>query len=95
VRKVTSARALAGYRVALRFDDGTDTTVDLSHLAGRGVFTAWGVPGEFERLEIGTAGELIWPCGVDLCPDALYLQATGRSVSDVFPSLRAAESRCA
>jgi hypothetical protein len=95
MRKIAKARALGGFRVALRFDDGDEATVDLSDLAGRGVFAAWSVPGEFERLTIGSAGELTWPCGVDLCPDALYLQGTGRSVSEVFPNLRAAETRCA
>ena len=95
VKKIATARPLVGYRVALSFDDGTNATVDLSDLAGRGVFTAWLAPGEFERVEIGSAGELTWPCGVDLCPDALYLRATGRTASEVFPSLRAAEPRWA
>jgi hypothetical protein len=95
VKKIATAKPLVGYRVALSFDDGTNATADLSHLAGRGVFTAWLAPGEFERVQIGSAGELTWPCGVDLCPDALYLQVTGRTVGDVFPNLSAPASRCA
>lgn len=95
MKKIATAKPLIGYRVALSFDDGTNATVDLSNLTGRGVFTAWLAPGEFERVQIGSAGELTWPCGVDLCPDALYLQVTGRTVSDIFPNLRAPESRCA
>jgi hypothetical protein len=92
VKKIATAKPLAGYRVALSFDDGMNATADLSHLAGRGVFSAWSVPGEFGRVEIGSAGELTWPCGVDLCPDALYLRGTGRTASEIFPSLRAAET---
>jgi hypothetical protein len=95
MRKIATARTLGGFRVALTFDDGNEATVDLSDLAGRGVFGAWSVPGEFEQLTIGSAGELTWRCGVDLCPDALYLRATGRTASEVFSSLRAAETRCA
>ena len=76
MRKIATAKTLGGFRVALRFDDDDEATVDLSDLAGRGVFAAWSVAGEFENLTVGSAGELTWPCGVDLCPDALYLRAT-------------------
>lgn len=34
------ARALARYRIWLRYHDGTKGEVDLSHVAGRGVFAA-------------------------------------------------------
>jgi hypothetical protein len=95
MRRILTARPLGGFRVALEFDDDTVATVDLSDLAGRGVFAAWTVPGTFERLAVGSAGELTWTCGVDLCPDALYLRATGKTVSELFPNLGPAETRCA
>jgi len=95
MRKITDARAVDGYRVALRFDDGTEGIADLSDLAGRGVFAAWSVPGQFDSVGIGSAGELTWPCGVDLCPDALYLRVTGKRPADLFSTLGAPETRCA
>ena len=39
--KPVQVKALANYRVWLRYDDGAEGTVDLSDLAGRGVFKAW------------------------------------------------------
>ena len=36
-----AVRALEPYRVWLRYEDGGEGEVDLSHLAGDGVFTAW------------------------------------------------------
>ena len=38
--KITEAQPLDHYRVCLRFDNGKSGIVDLSHFAGRGVFSA-------------------------------------------------------
>ena len=95
MRKITDVWPLDGYRVSLRFGDGTEGIADLSDLAGRGVFAAWSTPSQFEGVQVGSSGELTWACGVDLCPDALYLRVTGKTPADLFPSLRAPESRCA
>ena len=86
--KITEARAVDRFHVFLRFDDGVSGTVDLSHLAGRGVFSAWLEDGAFERLSISAAGALQWPGDLDLCPDSLYLQLLGKSAAEVFPALQ-------
>ncbi len=92
MKKIVRVRAAGDFRVELRFDDGVEGTVDLSDLAGRGVFAAWSTPGEFEKVTAGNGDELVWSCGVDLCADALYLRATGKNPSDLFPTLCAAEA---
>jgi hypothetical protein len=86
--KITDATPMDNFQVRLRFDDGASGIVDLSHLAGRGVFSAWLKDGVFEQLSISANGALQWPGDLDLCPDALYLQMTGKSVDEVFPALR-------
>jgi hypothetical protein len=88
MRKIINAKAAANYRLELRFDDGAAGFVDLSELAGKGVFALWEEPGAFERVRIGSAGELVWDDRIDLCPDSLYLQLTGRKLEEVFPDLR-------
>lgn len=85
--KITEATAVDRFHVFLRFDDGTTGSVDLSHLAGRGVFRAWQQEGVFEQLSISPAGALQWPGDLDLCPDSLYLQMVGKSAAEVFPAL--------
>lgn len=65
--------------------------VDLSHLAGRGVFRAWDTPGAFEAVHISPDGSVSWGGGLDLCPDALYLRLTGKSPEEVFPNLKTSE----
>jgi hypothetical protein len=79
---------LDGYRIWLRFADGVQGEVELSHLAGRGVFTSWGDRTVFENVHVDRGGAIAWPGGLDLCPDALYLRLTGKTVDEVFPPLR-------
>jgi len=86
--KITNAEVLEDYRLNLTFSDGTRGTVDLSSLAGSGVFGLWNNYSKFRKVKIGDAGELIWSDQVDLCPDSLYLQVTGKEPEDTFPSLK-------
>ena len=88
MRKITAVKVLEGYCLELTFDDGVSGTVDLAELAGKGVFAVWRDRGAFESVRIGSSGEIVWGDQIDLCPDALYLKATGKSPEDVFPVLR-------
>jgi len=85
------ANVLEGYRVRLRYADGVEGEVDLSDLAGRGVFEAWNDRRFFESVRIDESGALAWGSDIDLCPDALYLRLTGKAPEEVFPKLRASE----
>ncbi|MCJ7593660.1 MAG: DUF2442 domain-containing protein, partial [Desulfobacterales bacterium] len=67
---------------------GVCGVVDLSELVGKGVFTLWRNRHVFEKVRFGTFGELVWGDQIDLCPDSLYLRATGKKPEDVFPALR-------
>ncbi|MBT9149155.1 MAG: DUF2442 domain-containing protein [Dehalococcoidia bacterium] len=88
MHKITDVKVLEVYRLYLTFADGKRGTVDLSHLVGKGVFALWNDYCSFREVRIGSSGELVWREGIDLCPDALYLQATGQRPEDIFPSLR-------
>ena len=77
-----------GYRIWLRYQDGTMGEIDLSHLVGRGVFEAWNESACFEAVRLAPAGGIAWGDEIELCPDALYLQLTGKSVEDVMTTAR-------
>lgn len=79
--RVVTASPLAGYRVAVAFDDGKAGEVDLSDLVGKGVFAAWRDPAVFAQVFVDPETRtLAWPGGIDLCPDSLYrdVAATGQ-----------------
>ena len=88
MKKISEVKVLQGYRLELVFDDGARGVVDLSDLVGKGVFAIWRDRRIFEQVQIGSIGELVWGDQIDLCPDALYLKATGKKPEDVFPALR-------
>ena len=88
--KVVDVKPLPEFKLRLRYSDGAEGVVDLSHLAGKGVFRVWNRAGAFENVSIGSGGEIRWGDAVDLCPDALYMQVTGKSPDDVFPNLKRA-----
>jgi hypothetical protein len=86
MERVTSVRALPGYRLWLRFTDGVEGEVDLSPLVGRGVFSSWEDEESFQAVGVSDSGAPEWPGEIDLCPDSLYLQLTGKTWEDLEPS---------
>ena len=48
-------RVLDGYRLWLRYTDGAEGEVDLSHLAGQGVFKVWQSRDAFAAVRIRPA----------------------------------------
>jgi hypothetical protein len=84
----TLVRALTKYRIYLEFSDGTKGEVDLSDLAGKGVFEVWKDSNFFERVHLGDHREIKWNDEIELCADSLYLKLTEKSPEDLFPRLR-------
>lgn len=77
IPKLTHVQALAAYKLKLTYRDGTIGTVDLSHLAKKGVFRLWDKEGEahFSQASLGDFAEVRWGELLDMCGDALYLQS--------------------
>ena len=85
MKRVIAIQPLPDFRLQLRFDDGVEGTVSLSHLVGKGVFSAWKDVEHFKRVRIGEFGEPVWDGEIDLCPDALYMEVTGKTTEELFP----------
>ena len=75
------------YRIWLRYTDGAAGEIDLFYLAGRGVFKAWNDRAFFETVHIAPDGGIAWGRDLELCPDALYMQLTGKSVQEMMPQV--------
>lgn len=85
--EIVVVKPLSDFRLFLKFNDGVAGIVDLSSIAGRGVFASWLNAGFFDKVRITDVGALEWPGELDLCPDSLYLQLTGKKAEDLFPSI--------
>lgn len=83
----TEVVALEGYRIWIRFSDGSAGQINLADLAGRGVFVAWNDPERFKNVRLESAGAVAWGEDIELCPDALYMELTGKSLEEVFPAM--------
>ena len=81
----TAVEPREGYRIWLRYSDGVTGEVDLSGLVGRGVFAAWQDRRFFESVRLIEGGAVAWGEDIDLCPDALYLEITGKTVAEIMP----------
>jgi hypothetical protein len=74
--RVAAVEALPGFRLHVRFVDGTEGTVDLTALIGSpnpGVFAALADPSIFNQAHI-EYGAVTWPGEIDLAPDAMYAE---------------------
>ena len=77
------------YRIWIEFSDGAAGEIDLSDLAGRGMFVAWNEPGCFDKVHVAPHRAIAWNDDIELCPDALYMEITGKSFEEVMPGARA------
>jgi hypothetical protein len=71
---VVEVRAIGGFRLEVRFVDGTAGTVDMSalvHSPNAGVFGVLADPARFAEARV-ELGAVTWPAGLDLAPDAMY-----------------------
>ena len=85
--RVAAVQALPGYRLRVRFNDGTEGEVDLSSLifaADAGVFAALRDEALFRRVHV-VLGAVTWPGNLDLAPDAMY-QAIREHASGLPPA---------
>lgn len=73
--KPIAVKPLPDFRIWLRYDDGVEGIVDLSDLAGRGVFAAWNDRRFFEAVRLGSHGAIEWGAEIDLCADAPVLKS--------------------
>lgn len=70
--KIVACEPRPNYHVWIRFDDGLEGEVDLSHLVGKGVFSAWKSIDFFNNVRIDPkTSTLTWNNEIDLDPYVL------------------------
>ena len=81
-------KPLEDFNLYVKYSDGVEGKVDLSEFAGKGVFALWNDYSQFEKVTIGSSGELIWNEDVDMDGLGIYLKLTGKRPEDVLPRLQ-------
>lgn len=82
---VESAEHAGGYRLKLRFNDGTEGIVDLREVVcqdPRPVFRQACDPGVFQRFRVDM-DTVVWDHGLDLAPEFLYELVQARATAGV------------
>ena len=83
--RVKDVHYLRDYRLELFFTDGAHGELDFrERIIGRGgVFKLLQDVEFFRQFSVDPeAGTLVWPNGVDFCPDVLYSEVTGRPIME-------------
>jgi hypothetical protein len=68
------------YRIRIKFNDETEGVLDLSDIAGKGVFKSWDTENSFDKVFISNeTGTITWPGDIDIDTLNCYLQIKGIS----------------
>ncbi|MCH5372732.1 MAG: DUF2442 domain-containing protein [Planctomycetes bacterium] len=90
--EVRAVEHLGGHRLRLTFADGLVGDVDLtSRFAGQlgPMFEPLRDEAYFGEVSVDEElGTVVWPNGVDFCPDVLYAEATGKAISEMGTKLK-------
>ena len=74
-----------GFKIWVRFDDGVSGELDLSHLAGKGMFKAWDDSEFFKGVYVDEGHAIAWSEEFDICPDSAYMRIAGLTFEEMFP----------
>ena len=86
--KLLKVEPREGFHIYVEYDDGACGEVDLSDVAGRGVFKVWEDRAFFERVHITPFRAIGWSDELDICPDRVYFDLTGKTPEEMMPGLR-------
>jgi len=85
---IKEVKPLKNFCLQIKFSDGVEGLVNLSEFAGKGVFALWNDYSQFEKVTVGSSGELVWNEDVDMDGLGIYLKLTGKQPEDVLPKLQ-------
>ena len=75
ISKPIKVKALKKYIIFIKYSDGTEGEINLSHLSHKGIFNTWEQNNLFNKVYIDKETDAIaWNKDIELCPDSLYLK---------------------
>ena len=76
--------ALPKSRLRISYPDGVQGIIDLSAGVGRGVFAPLADESFFRTVHIGDYGQISWSEEIEICPDAVYQEITGKRATEAM-----------
>lgn len=85
--EITSVKAAEKYKLHVTYDDSTEGLLDVSHLAGKGVFKTWEIDNNFYRAYISNdSGAITWPGELDIDTINVYCKIKGIEMDEFLNS---------
>lgn len=73
IHRVTECRVEGPHDLWLRFEDGTERSIDFGPVLGRGIYERLAEPAFFSQVEVDSeSGTIVWPNGADFDPALLH-----------------------
>ena len=79
MNRPNKVEALEGYKIRLSYADGKQGVLDLTDQVGKGVFAPLKDEKVFRKVHLGPYGQIAWSDEMEICPDAAYLEITGKA----------------
>ena len=73
-----------GCRIWLRYSDGVSGEIDLADIADTEICRPWRERAFFKRVHINDGGAVAWNNDIKLCPDSLYAELLGITLSELL-----------
>ena len=77
--KIVKITPLQNYKLHLKYSDGVEGDIDLSGMAGKGVFEKFKNVEFFKNVKINEFGAPAWGDDLDIDPLNTYLMITGKT----------------
>jgi len=78
IPKIANIQPLPDCKIWVKYEDGFESSYDLSHLKGKGVFKIFEDNNELSKVYIDSQTNAIaWNEAIDICPDNVYLKLKG------------------
>ena len=86
---INKIKVIDKYKISVSFDDGTEGIVDLSHLAGKGIFRYWDEGDNFEKVFINQENNAIaWNDAIEIDTLNCYLTIRGIDFNEYINSTK-------
>ena len=85
MHRIIDVKPLADFKVWIKFSDNIEGVADLSDLKGKGIFSKFNDQDYFNSVFIDQESHtLTWPGGIDLDPEVLYAEVSGKNLDEIL-----------